>query len=130
MTRVNTVLFLNALRRTKYQRATLCANNGNNGTWKIYGYVDFALAAATTTIIEQGLATTTNSFTNSLQTQDTSQTLPAAQTTATITLTGQPTPLIQITVASGTQVIYLVAQATFSAGAVTAYGSLYATQTK
>lgn len=100
------------------------------GTWRVYGYVDYVLAAATTTVLQHGFATTTNSFTNSLQAQDTNSTVEAGLTTATLTLTGQATPFQQITVTSGTQQVFMVGEATFSAGTVTAYGSMYATQSK
>lgn len=100
------------------------------GTWRVYGYVDYVLAGATTTVLQHGFGTTTNSFTNSLQAQDTNTIIESGFTTATTTLTGQPTPFQQITVASGTQQVFMVADATFSAGTVTAYGSMYATQSK
>lgn len=100
------------------------------GVWRIYGYVDYVLAGATTTTLQQGFGTTTNSFTNSLQAQDTNSTVEAGLTTATLTLTGQATPFQQITVTTGTQQVFMVADATFSAGTVTAYGSMYALQSK
>lgn len=100
------------------------------GIWRVYGYVDYVLAGATTTVFQHGFATTTNTFTNSLQAQDTNTTVESGFTTATQTVTAQPTPFQQITVLSGTQQIFMVANATFSAGTVTAYGSMYALQSK
>lgn len=100
------------------------------GVWRVYGYVDYVLAGATTTVFQHGFATTTNTFTNSLQAQDTNTTVESGFTTATQTVTAQPTPFQQITVLSGTQQIFMVANATFSAGTVTAYGSMYALQSK
>lgn len=99
------------------------------GTWRVYGYIDYLLASASTTLTQAGLSTTTNSFTNSLQAQDTSLNAANTLTTTTGTLTAA-TPFIQFTVASGTQVIYLVAEQTFSAGTVTAYGTLFSQQVK
>lgn len=100
------------------------------GIWRVYGYVDYVLAGATTTVFQHGFATTTNTFTNTLQAQDTNTTVESGFTTATQTVTGQPTPFQQITVASGTQQVFMVANATFSAGTVTAYGSMFALQAK
>lgn len=99
------------------------------GTWRVYGYVDYVLAGATTTLTQAGFATTTNSFTNTLQAQDTSLIAANSLTTATGTLTSA-TPFLQFTVASGTQQVFLVAQQTFSAGTVTAYGTLFSQQIK
>jgi hypothetical protein len=94
------------------------------GTWRLYGYVDYILASATTTVQQSGLGTTANTF----STQDTSLTAASTTTTASLTLT-QATPYIQVTIAS-TTVFHLVASITFSAGTVTGYGSLLAQQIK
>jgi|HubBroStandDraft_3_1064219.scaffolds.fasta_scaffold01327_7 hypothetical protein len=99
------------------------------GTWRLYGYVDYVLASATSTLFQQGFGTTTNSFTNSLQAQDTNLLDVSPLTTTSVTLT-KATPWQQITVSSGTQTVYMVAEATFSAGTVTAYGSFNALQVK
>jgi len=50
--------------------------------------------------------------------------------TTTSTTVTQATPWQQITVTSGTQTVYLVASCSFSAGTVTAYGSLFYKQLK
>lgn len=99
------------------------------GTWQVYGYVDYILASASTTLTQAGFGTTTNSFTNTLQAQDTSLTSANALTTTSGTLTSA-TPWLQFTVTSGTQTLYLVAEQTFSAGTVTAYGTLFSKQLK
>ena len=99
------------------------------GTWRVHGYVDYILASASTTLTQAGLATTTNSFTNSLQAQDTSLTASNALTTTSGTLTSA-TPFLQFTVSTGTQVVYLVGEQTFSAGTVTACGTLFSQQIK
>lgn len=99
------------------------------GTWRIYGYIDYVLASATTTLTQSGFGTTTNSFTNTLQAQDTALTASNPLTTTSATLTAA-TPWLQFTVATGTQTVYLVAQQTFSAGTVTAYGTLFYSQLK
>lgn len=99
------------------------------GTWRVYGYIDYVLAAASTTLTQSGFGTTTNSFTNTLQAQDISTTAANTLTTATATLQAA-TPFLQFTVTSGTQQVFLVADQTFSAGTVTAYGTLFSQQVK
>lgn len=99
------------------------------GTWRIYGYVDSVLASATSTTMQTGIATTTNSFTNSFQAQDTSLASANALTTTSTTLT-TPTPFLQVTITSGTQVFFLVEQNAFSAGTETGYGTIFYQQLK
>jgi len=99
------------------------------GTWRLYGYIDYVLASATSTVIQSGFGTTTNSFTLAGQAQDNALIAGQAFTTTSITLT-QATPWVQVTVASGTTTFYMVGEATFSAGTVTAYGTMNAVQVK
>lgn len=99
------------------------------GTWRIYGYLDYSTTSATTTLIQSGFGTTTNSFTNTLQTQDTFLAMTSPMTTTSALLV-QATPWIQFVVASGTKQVFMVAQLTFSAGSAAAYGSMYAIQIK
>ena len=98
------------------------------GIWAVYWQIDFILAAATVTLLEGGV--TQNSATLPSQTPSgpfyTGDALaldPTTWVTASVTtsLTGMPQLLI-----TGAQTIYLVAQSTFSAGAVSAYGSIAA----
>lgn len=99
------------------------------GTWKVYGYIDYVLSAASTTLVQSGFGTTTNSFTNTLQAQDVSLNAANSLTTTSTTLTAA-TPWLQFTVTSGTQQVFMVAELTFSAGSATAYGSMFAVQSK
>lgn len=99
------------------------------GTWQVYGYVDYVTTSATTTLFQQGTATTTNSFTNTLQAQDTFLADWNPMTTTSATLV-KAIPFIQFTVTSGTTSVFLVGQATFSAGSATAYGTLFYRQLK
>lgn len=100
------------------------------GTYLIWGTGDYTLASATATEFRLGLSATTNtlptqaggsgigtdplnvSIANTSVLSDT-QTLIAGPTTFTI---------------AATTTLYLVAQATFSAGTVSAYGTLFALQ--
>lgn len=123
------VLVANTTSLTTATPKTITSLTLGVGTWRIYGYVDYVLASASTTLFQQGFATTTNSFTNSLQVQDTSLNSANALTTTSTTLTGA-TPFNQVVVSTGTQQIFLVAEATFSAGTVTGYGSMYAIQVR
>lgn len=94
------------------------------GTWRIYGYVDFALASATSTVQQAGIGTAANTFGG----QDTSLTAASTTTTATVTLTSA-TPWVQVSPTTSTT-YHLVASATFSAGTVTGYGTVNAIQVK
>lgn len=94
------------------------------GTWRLYGYVDYVLASATTTVQQAGIGTAANTFGG----QDTSLTAASTTTTASLTLTSA-TPWVQVSPAASTT-YHLVASATFSAGTVTGYGSLNAVQVK
>lgn len=94
------------------------------GTWRIYGYVDFALAGATSTLQQAGIGTAANTFGG----QDTSLTAASSTTTATVTLTSA-TPWVQVSPAASTT-YHLVASATFSAGTITGYGTVNAVQVK
>lgn len=98
------------------------------GTWQLYGYIDYVTASATTTLMQEGFGTTTNSFTFTGQAQDNALALIQPLTTTSITLT-IPTPVVQVTLAS-TTTVYMVGEATFSAGSVTAYGTFFAKQIK
>jgi len=98
------------------------------GTYLVWGIVDFALTAATTTEFRSGLSVVSAT----LPTQpggagigpDALSILPLVTTLLSDTLTDQAGPTI-VTLAS-TTTIFLVAQATFSAGSMTAYGTLSA----
>jgi hypothetical protein len=98
------------------------------GTYLVWGIVDFALTAATTTEFRSGLS----AVSATLPTQpggagigpDALSILPLVTTLLSDTLTDQAGPTI-VTLAS-TTTIFLVAQATFSAGSMTAYGTLSA----
>jgi hypothetical protein len=98
------------------------------GTYLMWGIVDFALTAATTTEFRMGLSVVSAT----LPTQaggagigsDALAILPLVTTTLTDTLTDQAGPTI-VTLGS-TTTVFLVAQATFSAGTMTAYGTLTA----
>ena len=99
---------------------TLCSISLSPGDWTIDGSVQLSLAAATCTIASAGTSLTTNAA--DLDQYTTKGIL--GTTTATATLS-QPVPTRHIQVAAQTS-IFLVAAATFSAGAVSAYGVLNA----
>jgi hypothetical protein len=98
------------------------------GTYLIWGNVDFLLTAATTTEFRAGLSVVSAT----LPTQaggagvgpDPLAILPLVTTLLSDTVTDLAGPTI-FTIAS-TTTLYLVAQATFSAGSMTAFGTLTA----
>jgi hypothetical protein len=92
------------------------------GSWAVSGNASFVLGSATCTAIKASTGTTT--ATHGLAQHSTD--LAPGTTTASQTLSS-PVPTRFIQVASGaTQVVYLVATATFSAGTCTGHGSLSA----
>jgi hypothetical protein len=102
------------------------------GTWLVWGAVDFALTSATTSEFRTGISTTSAT----LPTQpggagvgpDALSVLPLVTTLLSDVLTDGAGPTI-VTLASPTTV-FLVAQAAFSAGSMTAFGTLSAIQLK
>jgi hypothetical protein len=100
------------------------------GTYQIWGIVDFLLTAATTTEFRVGLSLTSAT----MPTQpggaglgpDALAILPLVTTLLSDTVTDQAGPTI-LTLAA-TTTLFLVAQANFSAGTMSAFGTLSAVQ--
>lgn len=90
------------------------------GDWDISGYVGFTLGSATTTNFKAG-ATTTSA---TLGAEGTFSENPMITTTLSANYT-QQVPIQQVSV-TATTTYYLVAQSTFSAGTVAAYGTIRA----
>ncbi|MGH7755288.1 MAG: LamG-like jellyroll fold domain-containing protein [Vulcanimicrobiaceae bacterium] len=90
------------------------------GDWDVTGVVDYIPAAATTTNFKQGSSSTSAT----LGGQDSYTQVPLS-TTAFSTTVGLEIPTQRYSLA-GPTTVYLVAQATFSAGGVTAYGTIRA----
>lgn len=97
------------------------------GDWDIWGVVDLTLTGTTSTIQEAGLSLTTNTLASQAGGSglgtDPNDILatPFTTITGTMSLTAETTLLI-----SATTTLYLVANVTFSAGTVAAYGSVFA----
>lgn len=92
------------------------------GSWRVDGNVSFVLGSATCSALKASTGTTT--ATHGLAQHSTD--LAPNTTTASATLSNPvPTRFIQVA-AAATQVVYLVATATFSAGTVTGHGTLTA----
>lgn len=90
------------------------------GDWDVTGAVDYILSGATVTEIESGSSTNSNSRG--------AQDAYAMQAMNLVTTSGTHTgvlPTFRYSL-SGTSTIYLVAEATFSAGTVSAYGTIRA----
>ena len=86
----------------------------------LLGVVDYALSGATTSDFQSGASATAATF----GAQDTSVNLPLIATALSDTF-GQAVPTTRFSL-SLTSTVYLIAEATFSAGAVSAYGTLRA----
>jgi len=94
------------------------------GTWDVSGVVDFSLAGTTSVLGASNYIAGINTTTNALGGQDTYLNRPLIVTTGTGTM-ATDTPTRRITLAT-TTTVYLIAQATFSAGTVAAYGTITA----
>lgn len=90
------------------------------GIWQVTGTLDFVLGAATSTLRTGGASVT--SATLGAQDQSVADVTPLTLVTGTQTL---PAPVCVLTLFAATTV-YLVANAAFSAGTVSAYGTLQA----
>lgn len=90
------------------------------GDWDVTGVVDYVLTAATATDFKSGSSSTSATFGG----QDSSVNMPLIVTLLSDTY-GQMIPVQRFSLAS-TTTVYLVAQATFSAGTVDAYGTIRA----
>lgn len=90
------------------------------GEWDVTGVIDYVLTGATATAFKSGSNTVAATFGS----QDTFVNIPLATTTLSDTF-GHVLPTTRF-VLSLASTIYLVAQATFSAGTVAAYGTLRA----
>jgi hypothetical protein len=94
------------------------------GDWDISGEVDYILGAATATLFESG----TNTTSGTLGGQDSYASVPLITTLVSSTYT-QVAPSTRYTFTQPT-VVYMVGNATFSAGTVTAYGTIRARKWK
>lgn len=117
-----------AVSLTTATAATVTSVVLNPGIYAVWGNVDFTLTAATTTAVVGCLSLTTNT----LSTQAGGSGLgtdPLAQQLLVLTTTTGTTSIdvgITTLAISAQTTLYLVAQATFSAGTVAAYGTLFA----
>ena len=92
------------------------------GSWLVHGHVNLSAGSATRTAASAGISTTTATLPT-----DGSEVTSGIQTTTTTHKDGITLQPKQVLVAAGTtQVVYLVASATFSAGTVAAYGQISA----
>lgn len=100
------------------------------GTYLLWGTVDFALAAATTTKQQLGISLTSATLAGQTASgglgPDATVTNQIVLTTSTSTLNDTVGP-VSLTL-TATTTVYLVASAAFSAGAVSVYGTLYCLQ--
>jgi len=94
------------------------------GTWDVSGVVDFSLAGTTSVLGASNYISGISTTTNTLGGQDTYLNRPLIVTTSTGTINSDA-PRQRLTLAS-TTTVYLIAQATFSAGTVSAYGTITA----
>lgn len=90
------------------------------GDWDVEGSVNYVATAATVTTKEGAISATSTTLPT-----DGSEVYSAVQATTTTVTDGLTLPRKRINV-SGTTTVYLVAQATFSAGTVTAFGTINA----
>jgi hypothetical protein len=112
--------------------ANVTSQSLTSGTYLVWGIVDFALTGATTSEFRAGISVVSAT----LPTQpggagigpDGLSVLPLVTTLLSDVLTDQAGPTI-VTLAA-TTTVFLVAQATFSAGTMTAFGTLSAVQLK
>lgn len=97
------------------------------GDWDIWGVIDYALSAASSSIQQAGLslvsATLAGQAGGSGLGPDPNDISPFSTTTVTGTLSLAPLTTLLI---SATTTLFLVANATFSAGTISAYGTLTA----
>jgi hypothetical protein len=108
--------------------ANVASKSLSPGTYLVWGIVDFGLTTVTGTEFRSGVSVTTATLQGqaggSGMGPDPTSVYPVAPAITTDTLNDIAGPtVLTITV---TTTIYLVAQATFSAGTVTAYGTLNA----
>jgi hypothetical protein len=125
-----TVASGSAVALTTATTANITSTSLTAGTYLIWGFADWTLTAATTTIFQVAMSLTSAT----LSTQagggglgtDPIAILPLILTTNTGTVTADcgPTRLV----IAATTTLFLVTQATFSAGTVAAYGTLNAMQ--
>lgn len=101
------------------------------GDWDIWGVVDYVATGATVAagaLWEAGLSLSTDAFASQaggsgLGTDPNTQPFMGAITTTAFVMTAGPSTTLLI---SATTNLFLVAEATFTAGTVTAYGSIFA----
>lgn len=91
------------------------------GDWDVTGVVDYVASGATTSDFKTGTSQTNNTF----GAQDSFVNLPLVATTLSDTV-GHIAPLTRYSISSGTVSTYLIAQANFSLGSATAYGTIRA----
>lgn len=99
------------------------------GVWTIFWAIDYTFSTTTATLLQGGPSPTTNTLPSQVPgsffyTGDTLGTNPSTWTATSVSpqLVGMP----QLIVLGSTSTVYLVASATFSAGTVSAYGSIAA----
>jgi hypothetical protein len=109
-----------AISLTTITPANIAAVTLPAGDWDVAGVVDYSLSSASTTDFTSGTSATSATFVG----QDTSINLPLVLTTTT-DLLGHTAPVTRYSL-SLTTTIYLIAEAAFSAGSVSAYGTLRA----
>lgn len=90
------------------------------GDWDVEGNINYSLSAATQTQCSGGIGTTSATVPT-----DGSEVANGQQTTTATLVNGIALPRKRISIAT-TTTVYLVAKATFSAGTVSAYGSITA----
>lgn len=90
------------------------------GDWDVYSVLDYTLTTATATHFKSGVSTTSVTF----GAQDTFDDMPLI-VTALSDVFGNVNPAIRLSLAS-TTTVYLIGNATFSAGTVKGYGSISA----
>jgi hypothetical protein len=121
----STVATGSAVALTTATTANVTSVSLSAGTYDVTGVVDFKLSSATMTQQQFGISTTSAT----LGAQDTFGHTVESTTTLTLDAVGLPCPTVRLTLGS-TTTVYLVAQATFSAGTVSAYGTLRVVQVK
>jgi hypothetical protein len=101
------------------------------GTYLVWGQIDFGLTAATATLFQGGLSVVTATLPTQAGGAGVGPdplSINAASFAAAATLVETQNVGPTILTIAVTTTLYLVAQATFSAGAITAYGTLSAVQ--
>lgn len=118
----STVLVADTVSLTTATPANITSVTLTPGSWRVDGNVSFVLGSATCTALKASTGTTTATHGLAQHSVD----LAPNTTTASATLSqAVPARFIQVA-AAATQVVYLVATATFSAGTVTGHASLTA----